>query len=336
MQENGSRAEALRLLGMAEKLLQNRDFNGSREFAILAQETEPFLEGSDQILAVADVLLAAEKKINNHHDWYSILQVDRRSEDIDFIKKQYRRLALLLHPDKNKFPFADHAFKIVADAWAVLSNASKKAQYDKKFGLFTRIDFSSSGDPSNQSGKLPVTRRGQNQNTVPRRSTGSTVHNENQRPKSSTFWTACPYCYRLFEYPGFYEGCCLRCQNCERSFDAVSIPTLPPLVPGKEAYYCCWGFFPLGFLSGNQDDGGKGKPATGSPSWMPSMVPGGQPESERNGGNMPAQAPSPPPPPPPQPPAAAPKTTVKKVVQSGKNAPNSTPRKRGRPRKNPI
>ncbi|KAK8684068.1 hypothetical protein V6N13_040105 [Hibiscus sabdariffa] len=340
MEENGSRAEALRLLGIAEKLLQNRDFNGSRDFAILAQETEPLLEGSDQILAVADVLLAADKKINNHHDWYLILQVDRRSEDNDFIKKQYRRLALLLHPDKNKFPFADHAFKIVADAWAVLSNTAKKSQYDRELGFFTRIDFSSSGDRSNQSGKLPVTRRGQNQDGVQRKSTNSTAHNENQRPRSSTFWTTCPYCYRLFEYPRFYEDCCLRCQNCERSFHAVSIPTLPPLVPGKEAYYCCWGFFPLGFLFGNQEDGGKGKPPTAFPSWMPSMVPEGQPESERNGGSVPDPHP-PPQPPPLQPAAAAPKTTVKKVVQrrnivSGGSAPNSTPRKRGRPRKNPI
>ncbi|KAK9994659.1 hypothetical protein SO802_024362, partial [Lithocarpus litseifolius] len=88
-------------------------------FAILAQETEPLLDGSNQILAVTDVLLAAEKRMNNHHDWYSILQLDRRSDDQELIKKQYRRLVLLLHPDKNKFPLADQAFKLVADAWAV-------------------------------------------------------------------------------------------------------------------------------------------------------------------------------------------------------------------------
>ncbi|KAF2299787.1 hypothetical protein GH714_003362 [Hevea brasiliensis] len=104
MNENSNRAEAERLLGIAEKLLQSRDFNGTRDFAVLAQETEPLLEGSDQILAVADVLLSAEKRINNHHDWYAILQIDRRSDDQELLKKQYRRLALLLHPDKNKFP----------------------------------------------------------------------------------------------------------------------------------------------------------------------------------------------------------------------------------------
>ncbi|XWS25373.1 hypothetical protein CRYUN_Cryun27aG0063300 [Craigia yunnanensis] len=332
MEENGSRAEAIRLLGIAEKLLQNRDFNGSRDFAILAQETEPLLDGSDQILAVADVLIAAEKRINNHLDWYTILQIDRRSEDNDLIKKQYRRLALLLHPDKNKFPFADHAFKLVADAWAVLSNSSKKSLYDKELSLFTRIDLSSAGDRSNQAGKLPVTRRGQNQEGVQHRTPNSKTPNENQRLRLSTFWTACPYCYRLFEYPRVYEGCCLRCQNCERAFHAVLIPTLPPLVPGKEAYYCCWAFFPLGFVSGDQECGVKAP--TGFPNWMPPMFPGVHQKSERNGGNVPA---------PPQP-AAAPTTTTKKVVQSKNNVAGISrgnvsdfaPRKRGRPRKNPL
>ena len=38
-------------------------------------------------LAVTDVLLVAEKHMNNHHDWYSILQLDRRSDDQELIKK---------------------------------------------------------------------------------------------------------------------------------------------------------------------------------------------------------------------------------------------------------
>nr|POE68590.1 hypothetical protein CFP56_60061 [Quercus suber] len=66
--EDLNRAEAKRLLGIFEKLLQTRDLTGSSDFVILAQETESLLDGSDKILAVTDVLLAAEKCMNNHHD----------------------------------------------------------------------------------------------------------------------------------------------------------------------------------------------------------------------------------------------------------------------------
>ncbi|KAK9713166.1 hypothetical protein RND81_06G008300 [Saponaria officinalis] len=72
---SGSRAEAERLLGVVKKLLH------SREFALLARESDPFLNGSDQFLAISDVLLASDKRVNTnrYNDWYSILQTDRRT-----------------------------------------------------------------------------------------------------------------------------------------------------------------------------------------------------------------------------------------------------------------
>lgn len=278
-----NRAEAERLLGIAEKLLQTRDLNGSKDFAILAQETEPLLDGSDQILAIADVLLSAEKRINNHHDWYSILQIDRRSDESDLIKKQYRRLALLLHPDKNKFALADQAFKLVADAWAVLSDSSKKSLYDNELSLYSKIDLASlraEREQAQASQKLPVRRTSRSGGYKKKGATAGVEgvgggdgdfngHNHHQPPPSSnklsSFWTACPYCYILYEYPGVYEGCCLRCQNCQRAFHAALIPSLPPMVPGKDAYHCCWAFFPLGFTTNGKTSG------TGFPNWMPPM-----------------------------------------------------------------
>ncbi|TKY56331.1 DnaJ-like subfamily B member 12 [Spatholobus suberectus] len=205
--QSATRAEAERLLGIAEKLLQNRDLMGSREFAILAQETEPLLEGSDQILAIVDVLLAADKRVNNHPDWYAVLQVDRRSDDLDLIKKQYRRLALLLHPDKSRFHFADHAFKLVADAWALLSDPVKKAVYDKELSFFSRVDLSVPGWVQQE--KLPVRRTGPGPGPSARNSAAARdeIHaEENSRRRNSTFWTACPYCYRLYEYPRALRG----------------------------------------------------------------------------------------------------------------------------------
>ncbi|TKY45918.1 DnaJ-like subfamily B member 14 [Spatholobus suberectus] len=122
-----------------EKLLHNHDLMGSREFVIL--ETKSLLEGSDQILAIMDILLATDKCINNHPNWYVVLQVDCRSNDLDLIKKQYHYLALLLHPDKSYFHFANHAFKLVANAWALLFDPVEKDIYDK-LSFFSHVDLS--------------------------------------------------------------------------------------------------------------------------------------------------------------------------------------------------
>ncbi|XP_055835453.1 uncharacterized protein LOC129903955 [Solanum dulcamara] len=302
-----SRAEAERLLGVAEKLLREKDFAPCKDFALLAQETEPLLEGPDQILAIAEVLLASQKRINNHHDWYSILSIQGRTEDSELIKKQYRRLALLLHPDKNKYPSSDAAFGLVADAWAVLSDPSKKGLYDNELSLFTRVNLAPAGRGRPRGSynkhkkgddKLPVRRSsrasnsGQNQNPNPSPVSQRNYHSAPPKPAAATpmsgmmrgqrvvnLWTACPYCYNLYEYPRVYEGCCLRCEKCKRAFTATEILSMPPLVPGREAYYCIWGFFPMGFVNGNLEDLGNGKGSaaaaaatTGAfPTWMPPM-----------------------------------------------------------------
>ena len=74
-----------------------------------------------------------EKKLffGNMLDWYGILQVDMKADDI-VIKKQYRRLALLLHPDKNKLPGAESAFKLIGEAQSILLDKAKRNFYDIK------------------------------------------------------------------------------------------------------------------------------------------------------------------------------------------------------------
>ncbi|CAF0718881.1 unnamed protein product [Brachionus calyciflorus] len=86
------------------------------------QETKEKEYSSDQIDAV--------KKIKSCRDFYEILGVPKTSSDAD-LKKAYRKLALQFHPDKNKAPGATEAFKAIGKAFAVLSDAQKRRQYDE-------------------------------------------------------------------------------------------------------------------------------------------------------------------------------------------------------------
>jgi DnaJ family protein B protein 12 len=47
------------------------------------------------------------------------------------IKKAYRKLSLLTHPDKNGYDGADEAFKMVSRAFQILSDSDKKSKFDK-------------------------------------------------------------------------------------------------------------------------------------------------------------------------------------------------------------
>jgi molecular chaperone DnaJ len=63
-------------------------------------------------------------------DYYDILGVQRDANK-DQIKNEYRKLALKYHPDRNKSPDAEERFKEISEAYAILSDDDKRAQYDR-------------------------------------------------------------------------------------------------------------------------------------------------------------------------------------------------------------
>src|ERR1700712_5558860 len=64
-------------------------------------------------------------------DYYEILGV-AKSSSADEIKKAYRKVAMQFHPDRNPGDKpAEEKFKEAAEAYEVLSDADKKAQYDR-------------------------------------------------------------------------------------------------------------------------------------------------------------------------------------------------------------
>ena len=87
-------------------------------------------------------------------DYYDVLGVNK-SADKEEIKKAYRKLALKHHPDKNKGDkSSEEKFKEASEAYHVLSDEKRKANYDQfghaafqgagGQGGFSNFDFSSS------------------------------------------------------------------------------------------------------------------------------------------------------------------------------------------------
>ncbi|GFQ03030.1 chaperone protein dnaj [Phtheirospermum japonicum] len=166
---------------MAEKQFIEKNFVGAKNSALKAQMLCPELEGISQMVATFGVYIASEAKINGELDFYSILGLNP-SADRSKLKKQYKKLAVLLHPDKNKTAGADGAFRLVSEAWALLSDHSKRASYDQRRNLFAG-------------------------------------YGSHARP--DTFWTVCTSCHVQYEYLRKYVNKRLSCKNCRGVFIAV-------------------------------------------------------------------------------------------------------------------
>ena len=65
------------------------------------------------------------------HTHYDNLKVTRNAP-LPVIKAAYRALSQLYHPDRNHSPDADRVMRILNDAWTVLSDETRRAEYDRK------------------------------------------------------------------------------------------------------------------------------------------------------------------------------------------------------------
>nr|DAD28720.1 TPA_asm: hypothetical protein HUJ06_030188 [Nelumbo nucifera] len=71
--------------------------------------------------AVRCALDAAEERFkaqdNGDMDWYALLNIaDAASADTETIKRQYKRMSLMVYPDKNSSVAAKGAFKLISEA----------------------------------------------------------------------------------------------------------------------------------------------------------------------------------------------------------------------------
>jgi molecular chaperone DnaJ len=74
-----------------------------------------------------------------YKDYYATLGVSRTATEKE-IKSAYRRLARQLHPDVNKDPKATERFKLVNEAYEVLSDPKKRQKYDQLGSDWERIE----------------------------------------------------------------------------------------------------------------------------------------------------------------------------------------------------
>lgn len=86
------------------------------------------------------------REIKGKSDYYAILGLEK-SCSVEEIRKAYRKLSLKVHPDKNKAPGSEDAFKKVSKAFKCLSDDGSRRQYDQN-GLVDEFDYNNQHNSS--------------------------------------------------------------------------------------------------------------------------------------------------------------------------------------------
>ncbi|XP_021910148.1 uncharacterized protein LOC110823946 [Carica papaya] len=224
--------EAVRAKEIAERKITEKDYTGARKFTLKAQNLYPQLDGLSQMLTIIDVHISAEKKINGEADWYGVLGVNPLADE-ETVRRQYRKLALILHPDKNKSRGADGAFKLVSEAWSLLSDKAKRLNYNQKRGSgAVQQKFATQSGVSSQAPSANGFHNSTNTTTSKVRASNGNLQGDpasfssplHQKP--STFWTICNGCKTQYEYLRIYLNHTLLCPNCHEAF--LALERAPP------------------------------------------------------------------------------------------------------------
>ncbi|GKV39049.1 hypothetical protein SLEP1_g46878 [Rubroshorea leprosula] len=228
-----NKEEAIRAKEIAQKRMMSKDFPGALKIVLRAQQLYHDLDNISQMLMVCEVHCTAEKRIfGNEMDWYGILQIGQTADEAA-IKKQYRKFAFQLHPDKNKFPGAEAAFKLIGEAHRVLLDQSKRSAYDMKcrVTLGRPAPTAAARQPQRPSWNPHVSARTNFctnfPNSIPQQKKPAQQSQQAQTNGRPTFWTKCPYCTVKYKNYTDILHSTLRCQTCDKSFTAYDLGAAP-------------------------------------------------------------------------------------------------------------
>ncbi|KAL6570897.1 hypothetical protein OROGR_000447 [Orobanche gracilis] len=238
--------EALRAKEIAERKFVAKDIKGAKKFALKARKIYPELEGISQLLMTLEVYMSAEDdKRHGESNWYNVLGVTPLADE-DTIRFQYRKLAVLLHPDKNRSIGAKGAFQLVSQAWGLISDKSKRLAYDQRYqGVFQLrkettkegpsgngfCNFSNTADSQTKAQKGNNNSNNDNNNNnisnnISKKNPTS-VPNPSHKKERRIFWTVCTRCLMQYEYLRMYCNHNLLCPNCHEAYFAIEIGRPP-------------------------------------------------------------------------------------------------------------
>lgn len=178
--------EAIHHKTLAESRFNGGDLMSALNHARKALSLFPNTEGVSSMVTAFEIISSAA---GDTPEWYKILQVEPFSH-INTIKQQYRKLALVLHPDKNPYAGCEEGFKLVNEAFRVFSDRVRRTEYDMKLRIRIQGEMVS----------------------------GACVDDE-----TPTFWTVCSGCRSLHKFDRKYLGHNLMCPSCKKSFEAKEV-----------------------------------------------------------------------------------------------------------------
>lgn len=226
--------EAVRAKQMAESRMQRGEFVDALRFAKKAQNLYAEVENIAQMITVCEVHNAAQNKLfGSDMNWYGILQTERLADE-SAIKKQYRKLALLLHPDKNKFAGAEAAFKLIGEANRVLSDKAMRSLFDMKFKAFVRTVAPKTSSHHSNGNVFAAKNVGNATKHQNKSSSNTPVWNAHQQAEQKVLLKSCKSCKHCNDKSRYFTNIPnLTCRNCSKPltpdvFVKVKDPPIPP------------------------------------------------------------------------------------------------------------